>query len=205
MGQEHDQSAVTGEHHPEDHGHHHGDHDENLIAWVDGPLDFCDDPTSCCLACIAPWHLFAKNQQVIGTFNSYSLAALAYAIPWIGLICLYGIFVPTAAGYEFDQDGNEEPGSFVATYPAASETLLTVGLALFVLMGIVGGYFRSQLRGKFKIKGAGCEDYCCHFVCPSCAIAQETRAVRIYQEEEEFNKDIEAKLHKEPLLKKVTA
>jgi len=155
-------------------------------------------------------HLFASNHTGTNTTEepasfsgSYPAALFTYFIPWLGLVIMYCIFVPTCAGYEFDESGSPVTNSFVQQYPAASETMLTIGFSLFVVMALVGGYFRGQLRNRLDIAGVACEDYCCHFLCCCCAIAQETRAVRVWKKEQHEHEHINQKLHSEetPLMK----
>lgn len=181
--------------------HEHG-HDEPGQDWEDGTLDFCDQPLACVLGCGAPCISFADNMTKTGIFSNYYLALVVYGVPWFGLVMLYMLVFPAAAGFEYGADGAPVSKSFVQMYPAVAETMLTFGLILFTVMICVGGYFRGLLRHKLGIKGLPCEDYCCHTCCCCCSIAQESRAVKNWLADEELNKDIENRLHKTPLLAK---
>lgn len=179
------------------HGHDSGHHNDQGESFKDGTLDFCDEPKTCCLACFTPFHLFAENLNNL-KIMSYGAAFALYLLPWLGLVALYMVFIPTAAGMEVDQDGQVVRGSFLQEYKAFAEVFLTFGLVGFCVLICVGAYFRGQIREKMNISGSTCEDCCFHACCCCCAIAQEYREVRSYMDE--ISLDLE-QAQKKPLLK----
>mmetsp|Transcript_44092 Transcript_44092/g.86218 ORF Transcript_44092/g.86218 Transcript_44092/m.86218 type:complete len:197 (+) Transcript_44092:28-618(+) len=181
-------------HHDE---HHHGH--AALESFKDGTLDFCDDPKTCCMSFLAPYHLFAKNMAALDIMN-YGTALVLYLIPWLGLLALYMVFIPTAAGLEVDNDGQIIRGSFLQEYKTFCEVFLVFGLVGFSVLIVIASYFRGQLRHKLHIQGSGCEDCCCHALCCICSIAQETREVSNWEAEEKFVHDVEKSATK-PLIK----
>jgi Cys-rich protein (TIGR01571 family) len=124
--------------------------------WSDGICDCFQDVPSCCWSFWFSPYRFAKTMSGAGLLP-FQTALLMYFVPWLFVVI-------------FDILGSPE---FTSCCPWASY----VGGAAFLIMATIATVYRIRLRQKYNIPGGELEDFCCHFCCECCAVAQEARHV----------------------------
>jgi len=118
---------------------------------------FCDCFTDCA-TCLMGWlffpYLYARNKSR-ANLGEFWQTFLLFLIPWVLYIGTYTV------GPLFMGD-------------TAMQIVIIVG---GVLLGVLGGQLRSQIREKFEIPGHIIEDTCLHLCCYCCAVTQEARHI----------------------------
>lgn len=119
--------------------------------------DFFDDRRLALQSTCFPCYRFGKNMKRAG-FGSCFLQGYFYLILVVISLCNLLAFVIT--------------GRFYFIYLAISFTLL---------LGTYLGYYRTQIKKKFSIKGgeSSLDDFVYHLICPCCTLSQESRTLEL--------------------------
>ncbi|CAL1397628.1 unnamed protein product [Linum trigynum] len=125
--------------------------------WEGGVLDFCDDRRLAVESFCCPCYRFGKNMRRAG-FGSCFLQATAYYI-----LALFALL------------------NLVAFFVTKRHAFLYLAIGFTVLVGIYLGFFRSQIKDKFNIRGSdsSLDDCFYHIFCPCCALSQEARTLEM--------------------------
>ncbi|CAL4913990.1 unnamed protein product [Urochloa decumbens] len=143
--------------------------------WSGGVLDCCDDGTVCALSACCTFCVFGWNMERLGFGNMY-----VHAFTFI-LLCVapFLIFSVTALNVHDDD---------------IRDTVVAVGVLLGLCGFLYGGFWRSQMRKRYKLPGGrswwwcgsaavgDCAKWLC---CWSCALAQEVRTANFYDVEDD--------------------
>ncbi|KAG8063725.1 hypothetical protein GUJ93_ZPchr0003g17463 [Zizania palustris] len=151
--------------------------------WSGGLFDCCDDGTVCALSATCTFCVFGWNMERLGLGNMY-----VHAFTFI-LLCVapFLIFSVTALNIH-DSD--------------IRDTVVSVGVLLGVCSFLYGGFWRMQMRKRYKLPASGCGCGCCcgggggrfsaavsdcakWLFCWSCALAQEVRTANFYDVEDD--------------------
>ncbi|KAL5210019.1 hypothetical protein ABZP36_005642 [Zizania latifolia] len=149
--------------------------------WSGGLFDCCDDGTACALSATCTFCVFGWNMERLGFGNMY-----VHAFTFI-LLCVapFLIFSVTALNVHDDDIRN---------------TVVSVGVLLGVCGFLYGGFWRTQMRKRYKLPASGCCCWCCcgggrfsaavsdctkWLFCWSCALAQEVRTANFYDVEDD--------------------
>jgi len=60
-----------------------------------------------------------------------------------------------------------------------------------VVTGLVGGWGRYRLRGRYHITGGFAGDFLCHCFCHCCSLAKEAREIRAQAIQQVLSEDID--------------
>ncbi|CAM0872799.1 unnamed protein product [Alopecurus aequalis] len=141
--------------------------------WSGGVFDCCDDGTVCALSATCTFCVFGWNMERLGFGNMY-----VHAFTFI-LLCIapFLIFSVTALNIH-DQD--------------VRDTVVAVGVLLGFCGFLYGGYWRMQMRKRYKLPAGGrghgwaaMGDCAKWLFCWSCALAQEVRTANFYDVEDD--------------------
>eukprot|EP00252_Welwitschia_mirabilis_P018495 TRINITY_DN4110_c0_g1_i7.p1 TRINITY_DN4110_c0_g1~~TRINITY_DN4110_c0_g1_i7.p1 ORF type:complete len:175 (+),score=25.42 TRINITY_DN4110_c0_g1_i7:108-632(+) len=104
-----------------------------------------------------PFTTFGRNMGLAGFGSCFVQGAVHFVFGLFGLVSLISYGVTGSYG------------------------LLYLAIASFLLMAAYAGYFRSQMRSRFNIKGRDSpfDDCLHHLFCSSCALCQEARTLEI--------------------------
>ncbi|KAL5218840.1 hypothetical protein ABZP36_019524 [Zizania latifolia] len=150
--------------------------------WSGGLFDCCDDGTVCALSATCTFCVFGWNMERLGLGNMY-----VHAFTFI-LLCVapFLIFSVTALNIH-DAD--------------IRDTVVSVGVLLGVCSFLYGGFWRMQMRKRYKLPASACcggggggvggrfsaavSDCAKWLFCWSCALAQEVRTFNFYDVEDD--------------------
>ncbi|KAG8096334.1 hypothetical protein GUJ93_ZPchr0013g37184 [Zizania palustris] len=149
--------------------------------WSGGLFDCCDDGTACALSATCTFCVFGWNMERLGFGNMY-----VHAFTFI-LLCVapFLIFSVTALNVHDDDIRN---------------IVVSVGVLLGVCGFLYGGFWRTQMRKRYKLPASSCCWCCCGgggrfsaavsdctkwLFCWSCALAQEVRTANFYDVEDD--------------------
>ncbi|CAD6203273.1 unnamed protein product [Miscanthus lutarioriparius] len=139
--------------------------------WSGGLFDCCDDGTVCALSATCTFCVFGWNMERLGFGNMY-----VHAFTFI-LLCVapFLIFSVTALNIHDDE---------------IRDTVVAVGVLLGFCSFLYGGFWRSQMRKRYKLPGgrsawwwcgsAAVGDCAKWLFCWTCALAQEVRTANFY-------------------------
>ncbi|XP_023002959.1 uncharacterized protein LOC111496709 [Cucurbita maxima] len=125
--------------------------------WEGELLDCFEDRRIAIESACCPCHRFGKNMGRAG-FGTCFLQGSVYFALALGALCSFIAFLVTKRHY------------FV--YSAFAFTIAT---------GTYLGFFRTQMRRKFNIRGGDSylDDCVNHLICPCCALSQESRTLEM--------------------------
>jgi Cys-rich protein (TIGR01571 family) len=136
--------------------------------WVGGLFDCIDDPTVGFLSCICTFCVFGWNMERLGFGNMY-----VHIITFL-LLCIAPFWIFSISAMNIH---NYVIGDIVGI----------AGIFLCAFGLLYGGYWRIQMRKKFKLPGntnccssASITDYVKWMFCWGCALAQEVRTGNFY-------------------------
>ncbi|KAL6902291.1 hypothetical protein ACP4OV_005167 [Aristida adscensionis] len=143
--------------------------------WSGGLFDCCDDGTVCALSATCTFCVFGWNMERLGFGNMY-----VHAFTFI-LLCVapFLIFSVTALNLHDDD---------------IKDTVVSAGVLLGVCGFLYGGFWRSQMRRRYKLPaarrwwwcGSAAVGDCARWLfCWSCALAQEVRTANFYDVEDD--------------------
>ncbi|CAD6210847.1 unnamed protein product [Miscanthus lutarioriparius] len=144
--------------------------------WSGGLFDCCDDGTVCALSATCTFCVFGWNMERLGFGNMY-----VHAFTFI-LLCVapFLIFSVTALNIHDDD---------------IRDTVVAVGVLLGFCGFLYGGFWRSQMRKRYKLPGrrsawwwcgsAAVGDCAKWLFCWTCALAQEVRTANFYDVEDD--------------------
>uniref|UniRef100_A0A0D9Z615 Uncharacterized protein n=1 Tax=Oryza glumipatula TaxID=40148 RepID=A0A0D9Z615_9ORYZ len=154
--------------------------------WSGGLFDCCDDGTVCALSATCTFCVFGWNMERLGFGNMY-----VHAFTFI-LLCVapFLIFSVTALNVHDDD---------------IRDTVVSVGVLLGLCGFLYGGFWRTQMRKRYKLPASGCgcecgggggrgQGHACRaavsdcakwLFCWSCALAQEVRTANFYDVEDD--------------------
>lgn len=143
--------------------------------WSGGLFDCCDDGTVCALSATCTFCVFGWNMERLGFGNMYVHAftfILLFVAPFL-------IFSVTALNIHDDE---------------IRDTVVAVGVLLGFCGFLYGGFWRSQMRKRYKLPGgrswwwcgsAAVGDCAKWLFCWTCALAQEVRTANFYDVEDD--------------------
>ncbi|CAN0852658.1 Protein PLANT CADMIUM RESISTANCE 10 [Linum grandiflorum] len=125
--------------------------------WEGGVLDFCDDRRLAVESFCCPCYRFGKNMRRAGLGTCFLQATVYYILALCALLNIVAFFVTKRHCFVY----------------------LAIGFA--VLIGIYLGFFRTQIKEKFNIRGSesSLDDCFYHLLCPLCALSQEARTLEM--------------------------
>ncbi|CAI0406923.1 unnamed protein product [Linum tenue] len=125
--------------------------------WEGGVLDLCDDRRIAVESFCCPCYRFGKNMRRAG-FGYCFLQATVYLI-----LALFALL------------------NLIAFFVTKRHPFLYLAIGFTVLVGIYLGFFRSQIKQKFNIRGSDSswDDCFYHIFCPFCALSQEARTLEM--------------------------
>ncbi|XP_062215885.1 uncharacterized protein LOC133916288 [Phragmites australis] len=143
--------------------------------WSGGLFDCCDDGTVCALSTTCTFCVFGWNIERLGFGNMY-----VHAFTFI-LLCVapFLIFSVTALNVHDDD---------------IRDTVVAAGVLLGFCGFLYGGFWRAQMRKRYKLPGgrgwwwcgsAAVGDCAKWLFCWSCALAQEVRTANFYDVEDD--------------------
>ncbi|KAL6645736.1 hypothetical protein ACP70R_017344 [Stipagrostis hirtigluma subsp. patula] len=143
--------------------------------WSGGLCDCCDDGTVCALSAACTFCVFGWNMERLGFGNMYVHAftfSLLFVAPFL-------IFSVTALNLHDDD---------------IKDIVVAAGVLLGLCGFLYGGFWRSQMRKRYKLPGdrrwwwcgsAAVADCAKWLFCWSCALAQEVRTANFYDVEDD--------------------
>ncbi|PKA66877.1 Cell number regulator 5 [Apostasia shenzhenica] len=141
--------------------------------WIGGLFDCCDDSTVCCLSFFCTFCVFGWNMERLGFGNMF-----VHIITFF-LLCVAPFWVFAIAALNVDDN-------------TVKVILVATGGVLCVFGLLYGGFWRSEMRKKFKLPGnrlcfgiSALTDYVQWLFCWSCSLAQEVRTANFYDIEED--------------------
>ncbi|KAJ3684129.1 hypothetical protein LUZ61_013293 [Rhynchospora tenuis] len=142
-------------------------------GWVGGLFDCRDDPTVGFLSCFCTFCVFGWNMERLGFGNMY-----VHIITFL-LLCVAPFWIFSISALHIH---NYVIGDIAGV----------AGIVLCAFGLIYGGYWRIQMRKKFKLPGnticcgsASMTDYLKWMFCWGCALAQEVRTGNFYDVEDD--------------------
>ncbi|CAN1319174.1 Protein PLANT CADMIUM RESISTANCE 10 [Linum perenne] len=128
-----------------------------LRMWEGGVLDLCDDRRIAAESFCCPCYRFGKNMSRSGFGSCFFQATVYYILALCALLNVVAFFVTNRHCFVY----------------------LAIGFA--VLIGIYLGFFRTQIKEKFNIRGSesALDDCFYHLFCPLCALSQEARTLEM--------------------------
>lgn len=140
--------------------------------WIGGLFDCRDDTTVTCLSFFCTFCVFGWNMERLGFGNMY-----VHIITFM-LLCVAPFWVFAISALNVDDD-------------TITLILVITGGLICVLGLIYGGFWRSEMRKKFKLPGntfccwsSRLTDYMQWLFCWSCSLAQEVRTANFYDIED---------------------
>nr|DAD29340.1 TPA_asm: hypothetical protein HUJ06_030808 [Nelumbo nucifera] len=141
---------------------------ENNPQWRGGLFDFWDDISLAYLSFFCSFCVFGWNMERLGFGNMY-----VHIVTFL-LFCMAPFWIFNLAAINIDNE-------------VVREALGVTGIVLCVFGLLYGGFWRIQMRKKFKLPDNG---FCCGkpavtdcaqwLFCCSCSLAQEVRTVDFY-------------------------
>ncbi|XP_020571700.1 uncharacterized protein LOC110018662 isoform X2 [Phalaenopsis equestris] len=141
---------------------------ENNPQWIGGIYDLWDDISLAYLSVFCSCCVFGWNMEKLGFGNMY-----VHIMTFL-LFCIAPFFIFNLAAVNIDNE-------------AVRETLGVAGILLCVFGLLYGGFWRIQMRKRFKLPAY---TFCCNepsvsdcflwLCCCSCALAQEVRTTDYY-------------------------
>ncbi|XP_065879136.1 uncharacterized protein [Euphorbia lathyris] len=125
--------------------------------WEGGILDCFDDRRVAIESLCCPCYRFGKNMRRAG-FGACFLQGTVYFIIALTALLNYMAFVVTRR-----------------------PCFLYIAIGFTISTGMYLGFFRTQIRKKFNIRGteSSMDDFVYHIICPCCALSQEARTLEI--------------------------
>ncbi|KAJ6893360.1 cell number regulator 7-like [Populus alba x Populus x berolinensis] len=125
--------------------------------WEGGVLDCFDDRHIAIESLCCPCYRFGKNMRRAG-FGSCFLQGIAYYILGLGALL-----------------------NFIAFIVMKRRCFLYLSVVFTFSLGIYLGFFRTQMRKKFNIRGSdsSLDDCIYHLICPCCTLSQESRTLEM--------------------------
>lgn len=141
--------------------------------WIGGLFDCWDDMTGACLSLFCTFCVFGWNMERLGFGNMY-----VHTITFI-LLCISPFWIFYVSAINVDSD--------------TIKLIVAVSGVVCCFFGLIyGGYWRTEMRKKFKLPGNPCccgypsmTDYVQWLFCWSCSLAQEVRTANFYDIEED--------------------
>ncbi|WOL18002.1 hypothetical protein Cni_G26795 [Canna indica] len=141
--------------------------------WAGGLVDFRDDATVCCLSFFCTCCVFGWNMERLGFGNMY-VHIVTFLLLCVAPFWIFNISALNIHDY------------------VVGDVVGVAGVVLCVFGLLYGGYWRIQLRKRFKLPGdssccgsASLADYAKWMFCWSCALAQEVRTGNLYDVEDD--------------------
>lgn len=141
--------------------------------WVGGLFDCGDDPTVGFLSCFCTFCVFGWNMERLGFGNMY-----VHIITFL-LLCIAPFWIFSISALN------------IHNY-AIGDIIGVAGILLCAFGLLYGGYWRIQMRKKYKLPGnticcgsASITDYLKWMFCWGCALAQEVRTGNFYDVEDD--------------------
>jgi len=137
-------------------------------VWSDGIFDCFDSGIICLLSLFLPCVRFGLTVSRLRLL-SFPAGLLLHGIPYILYTVLYtyiNVAFPQTYGTEVNPD-----------YSSTFVVLLVVMIAAHLMVVLVGAWYRGKIRQEYGIPGHACDDFCWHFCCGCCALAQAARHV----------------------------
>uniref|UniRef100_A0ACD5YGI8 Uncharacterized protein n=1 Tax=Avena sativa TaxID=4498 RepID=A0ACD5YGI8_AVESA len=142
--------------------------------WSGGVFDCCDDGTVCALSATCTFCVFGWNMERLGFGNMY-----VHAFTFI-LLCIAPFLVFSVTAINIHDHG-------------VRVTVVAVGVLLCFFGFLYGGYWRMQMRNRYKLPASGgggrgwaaVNDCAKWLFCWSCALAQEVRTANFYDVEDD--------------------
>ncbi|CAN6306938.1 unnamed protein product [Urochloa humidicola] len=144
--------------------------------WSGGLFDCCDDGTVCALSACCTFCVFGWNMERLGFGNMY-----VHAFTFI-LLCVAPLLIFSVTALNVHDDD-------------IRDTVAAAGVLLGLCGFLYGGFWRSQLRKRYKLPGGRCAWWWCGsaavadcakwLFCWSCALAQEVRTANFYDVEDD--------------------
>uniref|UniRef100_A0ACD5XP73 Uncharacterized protein n=1 Tax=Avena sativa TaxID=4498 RepID=A0ACD5XP73_AVESA len=140
--------------------------------WSGGVFDCCDDGTVCALSATCTFCVFGWNMERLGFGNMY-----VHAFTFI-LLCIAPFLVFSVTAINIHDHG-------------VRVTVVAVGVLLGFFGFLYGGFWRMQMRKRYKLPASGgggpgwaaVSDCAKWLFCWSCALAQEVRTANFYDVE----------------------
>lgn len=125
--------------------------------WEGDLMDCCDDRNIFLRTAFCPFFTFGKNMRRAG-FGTCVGQGLVHLL--LGICAL---------------------SSYIAFGVTKLYSLLYLAIAFTLLMAAYAGYFRTQIRGRFNIKGSdrALDDCMHHLLCSCCTLCQEARTLEM--------------------------
>ncbi|XP_061983176.1 uncharacterized protein LOC133702870 [Populus nigra] len=125
--------------------------------WEGEVLDCFDDRRIAIESLCCPCYRFGKNMRRAG-FGSCFLQGIAYYILGLGALL-----------------------NFIAFIVTKRRCFLYLSVVFTFSLGIYLGFFRTQMRKKFNIRGSdsSLDDCIYHLICPCCTLSQESRTLEM--------------------------
>ena len=141
--------------------------------WIGGLFDCWDDVTVACLSFFCTFCVFGWNMERLGLGNMY-----VHIVTFV-LLCVSPFWIFNISAINVDDD--------------TIRLIVAISGAICCVFGLLyGGYWRSQIRKKFKLPG---NPFCCGYplmtdfgqwlFCWSCSLAQEVRTANFYDIEDD--------------------
>lgn len=141
--------------------------------WIGGLFDCRDDATVSCLSFFCTFCVFGWNMERLGFGNMY------VHIITFTLLCIAPFWVFAISALNVDDD-------------TIKLILVITGSVLCIFGLLYGGFWRSEMRKKFKLPGnplccssSTVTDYIQWLFCWSCSLAQEVRTANFYDIEDD--------------------
>lgn len=141
--------------------------------WIGGLFDCRDDATVSCLSFFCTFCVFGWNMERLGFGNMY------VHIITFTLLCVAPFWVFAISALNVDDD-------------TIKLILVITGSVLCIFGLLYGGFWRSEMRKKFKLPGnpfccgsSTVTDYVQWLFCWSCSLAQEVRTANFYDIEDD--------------------
>ncbi|KAH0464808.1 hypothetical protein IEQ34_004911 [Dendrobium chrysotoxum] len=141
--------------------------------WVGGLFDCCDDVSVCCLSFFCTFCIFGWNMERLGFGNMY-----VHIITFI-LLCSAPVLVFSVTALNIND--------YAIRYVVG-----IAGIVLCLFGFLYGGFWRIQMRKRFKLPANPCcfgfsafSDFMKWLFCWSCSLAQEVRTGNFYDVENE--------------------
>ncbi|XP_020578270.1 LOW QUALITY PROTEIN: uncharacterized protein LOC110023288 [Phalaenopsis equestris] len=178
LGRTNDEPAADSElqNQQEEQSEHEGFQEKIVITspeWIGGLFDCRDDCTVTCLSFFCTFCVFGWNMERLGFGNMY------VHIITFTLLCVAPFWVFAISALNVDDD-------------TIKLILVITGSVLCIFGLLYGGFWRSEMRKKFKLPGnpfcCGCStvtDYFQWLFCWSCSLAQEVRTANFYDIEDD--------------------
>ncbi|KAL5839704.1 hypothetical protein ACOSQ4_012312 [Xanthoceras sorbifolium] len=128
-----------------------------LRMWEGEVLDFFEDRRVALQSACCPCYRFGKNMRRAG-FGACFLQGTVYFVLAIGALM-----------------------NFIAFIVTKRRCFLYLAIAFVISIGGYLGFYRTQIKKKFNIRGSdsSMDDCIYHLLCPCCTLSQESRTLEI--------------------------